>query len=71
MCCKYKFYLDNEETVTKRVSGTTNPEFGFSKHYTVHPVTKQFLDYLNLQPLIIEVWGQQVSSLQSGWSHCL
>lgn len=41
--CKYKFYLDKEETVTKSLSGTTSPKFNFSKHYSIHPVTQQVL----------------------------
>ncbi|XP_065896564.1 kinesin-like protein KIF28P isoform X2 [Dysidea avara] len=56
--CKYKFYLDKEETVTKSISGTTNPNFSFSKHYSIHPVTQQFIDYLALQPLVIELHGR-------------
>lgn len=58
MHCKYKFYLDKEETVTKSISGTTNPKFNFSKHYSIHPITQQFIDYLTLQPLVIELHGR-------------
>ena len=60
--CKYRFYLDNEDTKTVSVSNTSNPNFDFSKHFSINPVTQQFLEYLTLQPLIIEVWGQQVET---------
>ena len=60
--CKYRFYLDNEDCKTNSVSSTTNPNFNYSKHFSVNPVTQQFLEYLTLQPLIVEVWGQQVET---------
>ena len=58
--CKYQFYLDQEQLQTLPVSGTSNPNFNYSKHFSINPVTQQFLDYLTDQPLIVEVWGQQV-----------
>ena len=63
--CKYQFYLDNEVTKTSPVSNSSNPNFDFSKHFSINPVTQQFLEYLTLQPLIIEVWGQQVETTTS------
>ena len=59
MYCKYKVYLDTEDTETIPVAGTANPTFDHSKHFCIHPVTQQFLQYLQTQALIVEVWGQQ------------
>ena len=66
MYCKYRFYLDNEDTKTTAVSNTSNPNFDYKKHFSINPVTQQFLEYLTLQPLILEVWGQQVETHGSG-----
>lgn len=66
MYCKYRFYLDNEDAKTMAVSSTTNPNFNYSKHFLINPVTQQFLEYLTLQPLIVEVWGQQVETHGNG-----
>lgn len=57
--CKFKFYLDHEMTETGRVAGTVNPSYAYEKQYSFTPVTKQFVDYLEKQPLVIEVWGKQ------------
>ncbi|KAI0212276.1 Kinesin-like protein KIF28P [Lamellibrachia satsuma] len=57
-CCKYKMYLDGQPTTTKEVAGM-NPEYGYEKQYVFHPVTNQFVDYLQNDALIIEVWGRQ------------
>ena len=72
--CKYRFYLDNEDTKTDSVSNTANPNFNYSKHFSINPVTQQFLEYLTLQPLIVEVWGQQVetqSATKAAGTHLL
>ena len=72
--CKYRFYLDNEDTKTDSVSNTVNPNFNYSKHFSINPVTQQFLEYLTLQPLIVEVWGQQVetqSATKAAGTHLL
>ncbi len=47
---------------TCSISETRNPDFLFSHHFTMNPVTEQFLDYLIGTPLIVEVWGKQVQA---------
>jgi hypothetical protein len=57
--CKFRFYLDTQEYVTKAINGTPNPDFNFEKLIKCGTVTEQFLRYLRDQPLVIEVWAQQ------------
>ncbi|RXG71196.1 Kinesin-like protein KIF28P [Armadillidium vulgare] len=57
--CTYKFYLDEEEHKTKPVTDTTNPNFKYEKKFTYKPVTKQFIDYLMKESLVIKVKGKQ------------
>nr|XP_045611322.1 uncharacterized protein LOC123766295 [Procambarus clarkii] len=59
MYCSYLIYLDKEETKTKLVSETSNPEFGHSKIYTFTPATQQLVDYLQNGVLTIKVMGKQ------------
>nr|XP_053626423.1 kinesin-like protein KIF28P [Cherax quadricarinatus] len=59
MYCCYKFYLDKEETKTKLISETSNPEFAHSKIYTFSPATQQLVDYLQNGILTIKVMGKQ------------
>ncbi|XP_066301763.1 kinesin-like protein KIF28 isoform X1 [Branchiostoma lanceolatum] len=60
-CVKYKFYLDEKSTSTNWITGI-NPDFKHIKQFSYSPVTKQFVEYLNTQPLILEVWGKQTSA---------
>ncbi|XP_078571290.1 kinesin-like protein KIF28 isoform X3 [Branchiostoma floridae x Branchiostoma japonicum] len=60
-CVKYKFYLDEKSTNTNWIAGV-NPNFQHNKQFSYSPVTKQFVEYLNTQPLILEVWGKQTSA---------
>ncbi|XP_035688755.1 kinesin-like protein KIF28P [Branchiostoma floridae] len=60
-CVKYKFYLDEKSTNTNWIAGV-NPNFQHTKQFSYSPVTKQFVEYLNTQPLILEVWGKQTSA---------
>ena len=57
--CRYKMYLEDDDTETNRVQNTINPDFNFEKTYSFTPVTSQLVDYLVHSPLIIEVWGRQ------------
>lgn len=57
--CKYKFYLDKDATCTNAVGGTINPDYNHRKKFSYNPVTKQFVQYLLHQPMVIEVWGRQ------------
>ncbi|XP_070565342.1 kinesin-like protein KIF28P isoform X2 [Ptychodera flava] len=57
--CRYKFYLDKKMQQTKEIVGTTNPDFYHEQLFNSNPVTRQFLEYIENQPLVIEVWGRQ------------
>ncbi|XP_077998394.1 kinesin-like protein KIF28 [Glandiceps talaboti] len=57
--CRYKFYLDDTVQKTKEVSGTINPDYKYERLLKIPCVTKQFLDYLSGQPILIEVLGRQ------------
>ena len=51
--------MDESYTETPEIENTSNPEFAHEKEFRVSPVTRQFIDYLNAQPLVVEVWGSQ------------
>uniref|UniRef100_A0A915IDZ8 Kinesin-like KIF1-type domain-containing protein n=1 Tax=Romanomermis culicivorax TaxID=13658 RepID=A0A915IDZ8_ROMCU len=55
--CKYKFYV-NEDTTTEEFSGS-NPEYSHEKVFQFSPITKQLIEYLKQQLLIIEIVGKQ------------
>lgn len=57
--CQFKLYLDQEPSVTGRVTGTINPAYAYEKQFAFSPVTNQFVQYLLHSPLVIEVWGKQ------------
>lgn len=48
------------------MENTSNPEYDHVKEIRVSPVTRQLIDYLNSQPLIVEVWGSQTSMKAPG-----
>ncbi|XP_072041898.1 kinesin-like protein KIF28P [Amphiura filiformis] len=56
--CKYKFYLDRGHS-TQEISGTRNPDFNHTEIVSCKMVTQQFLDYLENEALVIEIWGRQ------------
>ena len=41
MHCKYRLYLEDEDTVTERISLTSNPDFNHTRLVKFNPVTKQ------------------------------
>ncbi|XP_077993433.1 kinesin-like protein KIF28 [Glandiceps talaboti] len=57
--CKYSFYLDTEATETKKIGGTSNPEFGHKKTFKYNPATSQLVNYLANSILMVQVWGKQ------------
>lgn len=57
--CKYTFYTDAKQRCTKSVKGTMNPEFSYAKQFTIKSVSQSFLNYLENNALVIEVWGTQ------------
>ncbi|XP_071502786.1 kinesin-like protein KIF28P [Diadema antillarum] len=56
--CRYKFYVNREVVETKLVEGR-NPEYNHSKVFAIKTTTKEMLNYLGNESLIIEVWGKQ------------
>ena len=63
---RYKFYLEEQFTETPEVENTSNPEYNYEREITINPVTRALIDYLNSQPLIVEVWGSQTSMKAPG-----
>ncbi|XP_067143109.1 kinesin-like protein KIF28 [Centruroides vittatus] len=57
--CRYRLYLDEDDTVTATISGTTNPEFNHRKMYSFKSVSRQFSEYLVEGFIMIQVWGTQ------------
>ncbi|KAK2141557.1 hypothetical protein LSH36_1080g00009 [Paralvinella palmiformis] len=56
--CRYKFYLDDQPMKSAEGTGI-NPEYQLKKQLSFTPITKQFIEYLESEPLVIEVWGRQ------------
>eukprot|EP00049_Salpingoeca_infusionum_P002074 m.53616 g.53616 ORF g.53616 m.53616 type:complete len:1064 (+) comp11374_c1_seq1:292-3483(+) len=56
--CKYRFYTDTKMRSTKPVFKTSNPQFGYSKQFTIRSCSESFITYLNTNALVIEVWGK-------------
>ncbi|XP_050706833.1 kinesin-like protein KIF28 isoform X2 [Eriocheir sinensis] len=59
MYCTYRIYLDEDETKTKTVSETSNPNFQHSKIYSFTPATEQLVHYLKNGTLTVRVMGKQ------------
>ena len=59
MHCKYRLYLEEEDTVTERISLTSNPDFNHTRLVKFNPVTKQLVDYLNDSSLTVTIEGKQ------------
>ena len=43
----------------KTIWNSINPKMKFKKQFTIHGVTEDFLEYLQTQALVIELWGTQ------------
>ena len=57
--------MDEAFTQTAEIENTSNPEFHHERTFSL-PVTKQLVDYLLAQPLIVEVWGSQAQLRAAG-----
>ncbi|XP_076366810.1 kinesin-like protein KIF28 isoform X1 [Tachypleus tridentatus] len=57
--CKYRVFLDEEDTVSEIVTSTINPDFNHQKMFSFKPVTQQLVDYLNNGAIMVQVWGKQ------------
>lgn len=59
ICCKYRFFLDKEDTVTKVVSDTANPKFAHVRKIAFQPATQEVIHYLTDSFVMVNVWGKQ------------
>lgn len=58
---KYRFYTDSKMRQTRTVHDTDTPRFEYSKQFTIRAVSNNFLNYLNTNALVLELWGTQGS----------
>merc|ERR1712226_793895 len=56
--CRFKFYLDENALKSNEMAGM-NPDYGYQKQFDFKPVTKQLVEYLSNESLVIEVYGRQ------------
>jgi hypothetical protein len=57
--CKFRFYTDPKYRETKPVRRRQQPVFKYSKQFTLPKATQNFLNYLQTNALILELWGLQ------------
>ena len=58
---KYRFYTDNKMRHTRPVHNSDSPRYDYSKQFTIRSVSNNFLNYLNTNALVLELWGSQGS----------
>jgi hypothetical protein len=59
--CRYKFYTDSKMRSTKCIEGEVDPSFDYTKQFTIKSVSHNFVNYLEHNALVVEVWGKQGS----------
>lgn len=59
ICCKYRIYLENEDTKTSVVSEPSNAKFNHARIISFQPATKEVVRYLRDSSFIIHVVGKQ------------
>ena len=59
MHCEYSMYLDEKKQKTKKLDLEANPEFGHEHVFKFNPATRQLVDYLNNQSVIVRLMGKQ------------
>jgi len=57
--CKYRVYLEEEDTLTEKISLTSNPDFNHRKQFSFAPATRQLVDYLNNGSIHVQIVGKQ------------
>ena len=57
--CRFKFYTDTKMRCTKVINGDDNPNFDYTKQFTIKSVSHNFNNYLEHNALVIEMWGTQ------------
>lgn len=56
---KYRFYTDSKMRQTRIVHNSNAPRYDYSKQFTIRSVSNNFLNYLNTNALVLELWGGQ------------
>jgi len=64
--CQFKFYTDTKMRTTKTVLHEDNPNFDYTKQFTIKSVSHNFLNYLEHNALVVEVWGKQGNGRPKG-----
>jgi len=64
--CRFKFYTDTKMRYTKTILHEVNPNFDYTKQFTIKSVSHNFINYLEHNALVIEVWGKQGTGHSSG-----
>ena len=59
MHCRYRIYLDEQDTESDKISLTANPDFNHKKLFKFKPATRQLVDYLNNGSVLVEIHGKQ------------
>lgn len=59
MHCKYKIYLNEKDTITTKISLTSNPDFNHKEIFKFSPATRQLVEYLNNGSVVVQVMGKQ------------
>ena len=57
--CRYRIYLDEQDTESDKISLTANPDFNHKKLFKFKPATRQLVDYLNNGSVLVEIHGKQ------------
>lgn len=63
---RFRFFVDEQYSVSEKVSTPMNPNMNFRKIFRFSHVTQQLIEYLKDGVLNFEVWGRQL--LKSGYS---
>lgn len=66
MSCRFKFYTDTKFRSTKIIPRSSTPAFDYSKQFTIKSVSHNFVNYLEHNALVVEVWGSQGSGQVRG-----
>eukprot|EP00038_Savillea_parva_P020125 m.30478 g.30478 ORF g.30478 m.30478 type:complete len:1046 (+) comp4713_c0_seq1:156-3293(+) len=62
--CRFKFYTDVKFRQTRTIQHDMEPKFNFSKQFTIKQVSHNFMNYLEHNALVIELWGKQGTGQQ-------
>jgi len=67
--CRFKFYTDTKMRCTKIISGEADPNFDYTKQFTIKSVSHNFNNYLEHNALVIEMWGTQGTGVPVPMTH--